>query len=121
MLALLHGFGVTPRTPFNFGPTAPFGIPVVVSAAFWGGIWGAALSVVLRRLSGPSYWLAALVFGALVLTAVALFVVEPLKGEPLLWQRSHAIVGLLVNGAWGIGTAMLFRLFQSSRLQDPRV
>lgn len=120
MLGLLHALGVTPSTPFNFGPTAPFGIPVVVSSAFWGGLWAVALLLVLRHLSGPSYWLAALVFGALVLTAVAWFVVGPLKGQPLLWQPPHAVVGLLVNGAWGIGTAILLRLFQSSRLQEPR-
>jgi hypothetical protein len=120
MLGLLHVLGATPRTPFNFELTAPFGVPVVVSAAFWGGIWAIALSFALRRLSGPSYWIAALVFGALALTAVALFVVEPLKGEPLLSQPSHAMIGLLVNGAWGIGTAILLRLFRSSGLPEPR-
>jgi hypothetical protein len=40
------------------------------------------------------------------------FLVAPIKGEPLLLQPSHVMVGLAVNGAWGIGTAMLFRLFR---------
>jgi hypothetical protein len=111
VLGILHALGAAPP-PFNFKPTAPLGVPVVISYAFWGGIWAIALAVVLRRLSGFSYWLTALLFGALALTAVAVFLVAPIKGEPLLLQPSHVMVGLAVNGAWGIGTAMLFRLFR---------
>lgn len=84
----------------------------MISAAFWGGIWAIALAFVIRRLSGFSYWLTALLFGALALTAVGLFVVGPIKGGPLLLQPSHVLVGFAVNGAWGIGTAILFRLFR---------
>jgi hypothetical protein len=111
VLSILHALGAAPP-PFNFKITAPLGVPVVISAAFWGGIWAIALAFVVRRLSGLSYWLTALLFGALALTAVALFVVGPIKGEPLLLQPSHLIIGLAVNGAWGIGTAILFRLFR---------
>lgn len=111
MLGILHALGVAPR-PFNLRPTAPFAVPAVISSAFWGGIWAIILALVLRRLSGPSYWLTALLFGALALTAVALFVVAPMKGAPLSLQPSHVMVGLAANGAWGIGTAVLFRLFR---------
>ena len=111
VLGILHGLGVAPR-PFNLRPTAPLAVPAVISSAFWGGIWAIALALVLRGLSGSAYWLTALLFGALVLTAVALFVVAPLKGQPLLLQPSHIMLGLAVNGAWGIGTAILFRLFR---------
>jgi hypothetical protein len=115
MLGLLHALDVAPARPFDFQPTAPFGIPAVLSAAFWGGVWAIALSIVLRGQSGPSYWVVALVFGALALTAVAWFAVRPLEGQPLLWQPARVAVGLSVNGAWGIGTAILLRLFQSVR------
>lgn len=111
VLGILHAFGAAPA-PFDFTPTAPFGVPAIVSAAFWGGIWAIALAFVVRRLSGFSYWLTALLFGALALTAVALFVVGPIKGEPPLLQASYVMVGFAVNGAWGIGTALLFRLFR---------
>jgi hypothetical protein len=111
VLGILHALGEAPP-PFAFKSTAPFGVPAVISAAFWGGIWAIALAFAVRRLSGLSYWLTALLFGALALTAVALFVVAPIKGEPVLLQPSHVIVGLAVNGAWGIGTAILFRLFR---------
>jgi hypothetical protein len=111
-LSILHALGAAPA-PFKVTPTAPFGVPAFVSAAFWGGIWAIALAFVVRRLSGPAYWLTALLFGALALTAVALLVVAPMKGEPPQLQMSHVMVSLAVNGAWGIGTAILFRLFRS--------
>lgn len=111
VLGLLHALGVAPL-PFNLMPRAPFAVPAVISSAFWGGIWAIALALVLRHRSGPSYWLTALLFGALALTAVGLFVVAPIKGQPVLLQPSRVMVGLAVNGAWGIGTAILFRLFQ---------
>jgi hypothetical protein len=110
-LSILHTLGAAPP-PFNFKPTAPFGVPAVISSAFWGGIWAIALAFVVRHRSSPSYWLTALLFGAVALTAVAVFVVGPIKGQPLLLQPSHIMVGLAVNGAWGIGTALLFRLFR---------
>lgn len=122
VLGMLHALGAAPP-PFSLRPTAPFGVPAVISAAFWGGVWAIPLALVLRRRSGTSYWLTALLFGALALTAVALFVVAPLKGQPLQLQPSHVMVGLAVNGAWGIGTAILFRLFRllfrSSRSTPP--
>jgi hypothetical protein len=49
------------------------------------------------------------------LTAVAFFVVAPIKGEPIpaLWPRFA--VELLLNGAWGFGTALLLRLLAGLR------
>ena len=53
--------------------------------------------------------------GAVALTAVAFFVVAPIKGEPIpaLWPRFA--VGFLLNGAWGFGTALLLRLLAGLR------
>ena len=110
-VGILHALGAAPP-PFSFKPRAPLGVPAVISAAFWGGIWAIALAFVLRRLAGVSYWLTALLFGALALAAVGLFVVAPIKGEPTLLQPSHLIISFVVNGAWGIGTAILLRLFR---------
>src|SRR4029077_8190039 len=42
-LGLLHLFGMTLATPWNFDPVPPFEIPAVISLAIWGGIWGTAL------------------------------------------------------------------------------
>jgi hypothetical protein len=96
-------------------PIPPWGVPSVVSKAFWGGLWGAALAPLLAHLSGASYWTIWTLVGALALTLVAFFVVPPLKGEamPALWPRF--VVGLLVNGAWGLGTGLFLRLLGAAR------
>jgi hypothetical protein len=70
----------------------------------------------LRR--NASYWLAALILGALVLPLVGWFVVAPLKGQPVAsgWVPSRMLLSVLINGAWGVGTAAIFA-FLSRRSQ----
>ncbi len=114
MLALLHSLAITPRSPYPTNPTQPFGLPQILSSAFWGGVWGivfATLAVRFRR--DTRYWVAALLFGAIAPTLVAWFVVAPLKNQPIAggFQPAAMVTGLLVNGAWGVGTALLLRLF----------
>ncbi|MEH2304776.1 hypothetical protein [Nostoc sp.] len=119
MLALLYTVNFTPRTPYPTAPTQPFGIPQIWSSAFWGGIWGIIwVAIAPRFQNDKSYWLTALVFGAIVPTLVAWFVVAPLKGQPIAggWKLVGIVTGLLVNGAWGIGTAGLLRLFSRRQL-----
>ena len=93
----------------------PFDVPSVLSKAFWGGIWGLVLVVILGQLEGASYWVAWIVVGALVLTSVAFFVVPPLKGQPMQEMGPRFLVGLSLNGAWGFGTALLLRVFGAFR------
>ena len=112
VLELLYLAGVIPFVPYSMKPTAPLGVPAVVSAAFWGGVWGIIMIAALgRRLAGARYWTAALVFGAVLPTLVALVVVLPLKGQPMGggWDPAHIGIGLLVNGAWGLGTALMLQ------------
>jgi hypothetical protein len=49
------------------------------------------------------------------LSLVAFFVVPPIKGEPIpaLWPRFLA--ALLVNAAWGLGTALFLKLAPTTR------
>jgi hypothetical protein len=112
VLALLHAAGALPQAPYQLRPVPPFGVPQVVSAAFWGGVWGVALASLLVGRRGRGYWVAALLFGALAPSLVAWFVVAPLKGLPVAagGQPSRLLVGLLVNGAWGVGAAVVLAL-----------
>ena len=113
MFALLHAVGLIPAAAYNVRPVPPFGVPQVLSGAFWGGIWGIVFSLVEPRFPrGPGYWAAAALFGAVPLTLVFWFIVAPLKGLPVAggWHVGPWVVGLLVNGAWGLGTALLLRL-----------
>ena len=113
MLTLLHDWGVTARTPFPIQPTKPFGVPVIWSLSFWGGIWGIVFAIVHRLFPrGVKYWLATLVFGAIFPSLVAWFVVPVIKGLPTAgWNPALMSIGLMVNGAWGIGTALFLRGF----------
>jgi uncharacterized BrkB/YihY/UPF0761 family membrane protein len=112
-LAVLHAIGMAPFAPFQMHPTAPFGVPQIVSLAFWGGIWGIGFAWIERYLPrGWRYFLSALLIGAVLPTLVAWFVVAPLKGLPIAGGSRAALIatGLIVNGAWGIGTAIILRL-----------
>jgi hypothetical protein len=115
MLALLHAVGLTPATPYAMRPLPPLGVPQVVSQSFWGGVWGIVFALVAPRFPrGSGYWVAAVLFGAFALSLVAWFVVAPLKGLPVAGGgRPAAIaIALLVNGAWGFGTALLLLAFR---------
>ncbi|MGH6734596.1 MAG: hypothetical protein ACRECX_00740 [Methyloceanibacter sp.] len=109
--------GVIPpdRPAWPVDPIPPWGVPSVLSKAFWGGVWGLALTPVLAHLSGASYWAAWILVGAIALTLVAFFVVPPLKGEPMQAMGPRFLIGLAANGAWGFGTALLLQVFGAVR------
>lgn len=113
VLLLLHLAGVVPIAPFDMRPRAPLGVPAVLSSSFWGGVWGLIFVIVVPRVSrGVSYWVTAFVFGAVALTLVAAFVVSPIKtGAPPPDLGHVLMIGGLLNGAWGIGTAVLLFFF----------
>jgi hypothetical protein len=114
---VLNVVGLIPweRPAWPLDPIPPFGVPSVLSKAFWGGVWGAALAPLLQGLRGTAYWAAWILIGAFALSLVAFLVVPPIKGEPVpaLWPRFLA--ALLVNAAWGFGTGLFLRLFQRAR------
>lgn len=113
-LAILHASGATPRAPYSMNATPPLGVPAVLSLAFWGGLWGIVLWLLIARFRGSaSYWLLAIIVGAIAPSLVALFVVLPLKGQPAGGGgKPSLIVGaLILNGMWGLGVAVFMRLF----------
>ena len=114
VLFLFYSMGVFPRAPWNMDGVPPFGVPSVISLAFWGGVWGIPIWYLMRHATNAAYWVRAIVFGAIFPTVVAFLVVVPLKGgtfgagwDPKLW-----IGGLIVNGAWGLGLALFMRVLR---------
>lgn len=115
LLFILHLAGLSPRAPWAMKAVAPFGVPQVVSLAFWGGVWAVALLPLLARWRGS--WrelLAWVIAGAIGPTLVALLVVMPLKGGRVAGGGDPRLIAgaLLLNGAWGLGTALLLRLLR---------
>ncbi|WP_336366523.1 hypothetical protein [Marinobacter sp. C2H3] len=103
--------GVVPAAPFSMAPVPPFGVPQVLSLSFFGGLWGMVLWLLLGRLAGTGYWLGHVLAGAVGPTVVAMLVVFPLKGiEP---SAQMWVGGLILNGFWGLGVAVIMRLLRA--------
>lgn len=100
------------RAVWSMAAVPPFNVPAVISLAFWGGLWGILLAYLLRTQRGVSYWLLAIVLGAVLPTLVALLIVFPLKGLAFAAGGDLRIwmAGLILNGAWGLGVALLLKL-----------
>jgi hypothetical protein len=113
MVALLHLIDAIPRPPYSTAPTQPWGVPQIWSTAFWGGVWGIALAAALRRMDGARLIMAAVVFGVVLPTLVAWFIVAPLKGQPMAsgFVPGRMLIGPIVNGAWGVGVGFGLALF----------
>lgn len=111
-LWVLWNVNFAPFAPFNMEATRPLGVPVMFSLAFWGGVWGIIFAAVDRRFpSGAGYYVTAFLFGALLPSIVALFVIVPLKGGPLGGGFAPALLvtAFVINGAWGFGTGLILR------------
>lgn len=122
MLIILKAIAIAPDklNPYAMSSTAPFGVPRVFSLAFWGGIWGLVLAILLSKIRGLGYWLSGFILGALGPSLVNWFVVLPLKGEPVGggWALPGVITALIINGVWGLGTVLLFRLLGRNLLNN---
>lgn len=108
----LWALGVAPFGPFSLKATQPFGVPAVFSLAFWGGVWGILLAFIQGGFPRGGYWVITFLFGAVLPSLVALLVVLPLKGRPM-GGGGHLpllITAFLINGAWGIGTGVIFKM-----------
>ena len=116
LLAALYAGGISPRPAFVMAGVPPLGIPSVLSLAFWGGLWGIALWLMIRRCKGATHWLLALVLGAVLPSFVALFIVFPMKGMAMGggYDPKLIIGALLLNGAWGLGVALIMKLISPS-------
>lgn len=98
--------------PYNFTPVEPFGVPMIASQAFWGGLWGILLAWLIRVVPFDDLPFG-FIFGALALTLTAFTLVASLKGLPLFANGNQQawLRAALLNGAWGFGTAFLLRPF----------
>ncbi|WP_166268874.1 hypothetical protein [Marinobacter caseinilyticus] len=108
LFALFFYAGVVPSAPFNLSPVPPFGVPAVISLAFFGGLWGMVLWAILGRMAAAGYWSLMILLGAIGPTTVAMLVVFPMKDievSPQMW-----VGGLILNGFWGLGVAIFLAI-----------
>lgn len=106
---LLFLANVIPSAPYDMTPNA-FGVPGVISLAFFGGLWGMLIWHLVEKDQGTKHWLKATILGAIGPTAVAFLVVFPLKGMAV--KAAMIPIGLILNGAWGFGNSFFMKLMK---------
>jgi hypothetical protein len=116
MVELLHALGVVQFAPYRTTPVPPFGVPVIVSNCFWGGLWGVLFGLVMPRFTWPT-WLCGLLLGVLA-AVVGWFVVAPLKGMPIAggWVPANMLRSMVINGFWGLGVGIILPLLMPRSL-----
>ena len=116
--AILHAFGALPQ-PFPYDATKPFGVPLIWSYAFWGGVWGLVYGALERHFPhGVMYYVVAFLFGAILTDLVLWFVVYPLKGRPMAagWDGLVMLKQFFIHGCFGLGVGLLLT-YRDGRLQ----
>ncbi len=96
---------------YSFRPTAPFGVPRIMSQMFWGGVWGVVFAVLFERL--PERWPLVMAGFLFSLCGPVLFgwtVVAALRGQRLFGGLNpiRMLASVLINGCFGIGLALIF-------------
>lgn len=117
LLWVFKQYDLVGATPWNMLSVPPFGAPAVISLAFWGGLWGILIWLLIRRALAAGYYVGAVILGAIGPTAVALTLVAWLKHHPIAANLNlHTIaIGLALNGAWGLGVAVFMRIMSPPR------
>jgi len=112
VVLIFYAAGLIPFAPYSLAPTPPLGIPRFLSDTFWGGVWGILLVLLMSRVKAADRLWVAVVFGAILLPLVYILVVLPLKGAPAGPLLAPMVIAfaLIVNGAWGLGTFVFWRL-----------
>jgi hypothetical protein len=112
---IANELGYARATLYNLRPLPPWGVPTILSQAFWGGAWGIVIALVVPRLPRPlNGALGWILFAAIIVTLVNWFVVLPLKGLPAGggFRMPGTIVLPLVYALWGFGMWLIERLLR---------
>lgn len=119
-LAILHAAGVIDPAGYSTAPFLPLGIPEFIANALWSAVFGVLMAWLLRVAPDRTApWIGAFVFGGLVLTAAATFVVDPLRG---IWPSGNMApklaLGFASNAMWGWGALVFMRAFMAGHDAD---
>jgi hypothetical protein len=114
LILAMYLLGLLPFPPYSMNATEPFGVPQVLSSAFWGGLWGIALVCCMAVWRAADRLWVAVLFGGVLATLVGIFVVTPLKGgDPVArLQAAMLLRGFVINGVWGLGAALSYRVIR---------
>jgi len=121
-IAMLHAAGVIDPSGYYTAPFLPLalGIPEFIVNALWSAVFGILMAWLLRVAPDRTApWIGALVFGGVVLTAVSVFLVDPLRG---IWPSGNMLprlaLGFASNAMWGWGALVFMRAFMADSDAD---
>jgi hypothetical protein len=103
---IANELGYARASLYSGRPLPPWGVPTILSQAFWAGLWGIAAAFLMPRLPRPlSGALGWILFAGIVVTLVNWFIVLPIKGQPVGngFRMPGLIVLPLVYALWGFG------------------
>jgi hypothetical protein len=116
-IALLQLIEGRPLSVYRWLPSVPpIGVPTIVNACFWGGLWGIVFYWLVRRFRGrwPA-WAIGLVAGVVLTAGLGGWLIVPLiKGTPIfggfnwptMWRSP------LIHGMFGLGSALFAELLE---------
>lgn len=123
ILHLLNAYGFPapraawPMTPIDQGPLASLGIPKIVSATFWGGVWGMIFAAIWGNTPQGPLTLKGALLGIAGPAIIGLFVLVPLltKKHALFFADAPELIApvLLVLAGFGAVTGWLYGFLTS--------
>ncbi len=106
----LDFIGFIERRAWSITPSPPWGVPTLLNAMFWGGLWGALFAVFYTEIPGQEAWLKGLIFGWIIFIFSNCLVLPLVKGGPLFYgfEVSQLVSVFLILSAFGSATALLY-------------
>jgi hypothetical protein len=113
---IANELGYTRAALYNMRGVPPWGVPTIVSSAFWGGLWGIVAAFLVPRLPGAlGGVLGWILFAAVVVAIVNWTVGLPIKSGRFNMPGMPILVVLpLVYGLWGFGMWLIAGAMRSA-------
>jgi hypothetical protein len=112
-IQMLFKSGIIPNGPYQMRAVGPLGVPAVMNAAFWGGMWALLYAALRHRFPQNLHPLPmGFVFGFLGPTLFGWFVMSAIRGTPMAagFVLENMARGVFINGMFGVGIAAMFML-----------